>query len=135
MKELQLEIVTPSKVAYKGEVLSVTVPGSDGSFQVLFNHAPILSSLEVGIVKIIEVDNKEYYFATGGGTIEVSDNKIILLVESFESPEDIDLKRAEEAKTRAKERLSGFKKDTDQIRAEMSLKRALNRIKLINNYK
>jgi F-type H+-transporting ATPase subunit epsilon len=130
MKELHIEIVTPSKVAYKGEILSASVPGTNGNFQILYNHAPIISSLEVGIIKIVELDSVEKHYSTSGGTIEVSNNNIILLVESFESPEEIDIKRAEESKGRAKERLSIGVKDVDQIRAEMSLKRALNRIKI-----
>jgi len=134
MKELALDIITPSKPIFSGSVASVTVPGSLGNFQVLFNHAPIMSALEVGKVKITLTDGSEKLFVTGGGTIEVLNNKVTILAESFESKEDIDLARAELSLSRAKERLSGGNKnDVDFARAQASLNRALNRIKFVKN--
>lgn len=131
MKELNVEIVTPSKSAYSGKANSVSVPGSAGAFQILFNHAPIISSLDIGEIKIEETDGKVLIFAASGGTVEVLNNNVLLLVESIESPEDIDLKRAEEAKERAKQRLSiNYKEKVDMTRAEASLKRAVNRLKI-----
>lgn len=136
MKELHLEVITPQRAAYEGEVKSVTVPGASGSFQILFNHAPILSSLEIGKVKIVELDNSIREFAIGGGTVEVSDNKILLLAESFESAEDIDVERAQRALERAKERMSlKSREEVDSLRAEASLNRAMNRLKLTGSYK
>jgi F-type H+-transporting ATPase subunit epsilon len=136
MKTLNLEVITPSKPAYEGIITSVTVPGTVGAFQVLYNHAPILSTLEVGIVVIKESTGKVLKFTTGGGTVEVLNNKVLLLVESFESPDEIDIKRAEDSLQRAKKRLS---KETgeekiDITRAEVSLKRAVNRLKLTGHY-
>lgn len=131
MKEINVEIVTPSKSAYSGNAKSVTVPGAAGSFQILFNHAPIISSLDIGVIKIEESDGKLLIFAVSGGTVEVLDNHVLLLVESIESPEEIDIKRAEEAKARAKERLSiNYKEKVDVARAEASLNRAINRLKI-----
>jgi F-type H+-transporting ATPase subunit epsilon len=134
MKELFLEVITPAKAAYSGSVISVTVPGEMGNFQVLFNHAPIMSSLEVGKIKIKNAEGKELEFFTGGGTIEVLNNKVTVLAESFESKEEIDLERAEKSLQRAKERLSGKNRnDIDIVRAQASLNRALNRIKFKNS--
>lgn len=130
MKELSLEIITPSKIGYKGNVTSVTVPGALGNFQVLYNHAPIISALEIGQIKI-EADGNNEIFATSGGTIEVSNNKIIILAESLEKAGEINIKRAEEAKDRAKERLKvKSQSEIDDIRAELALKRAINRLKV-----
>ena len=131
MKELYVEVITPDKQAYSGNAKSVTIPGSMGSFQVLYNHAPILSSFEIGAIKIVEPDDKTTLYATGGGTVEVLDNKVLILAESFEAPEEIDVERARKALERAKERLAK-KKDAeiDEIRAEAALKRAINRLKL-----
>ena len=135
MKELHLEVITPQKAAYEGEVKSLTVPGSLGAFQILYNHAPILSSLKIGKVKIVELDNSEHEFAIGGGTVEVSNNNILLLAESFESADDIDVERAKQALERAKERLSiKSKEEVDTLRAEAALNRAMNRLKLTGNY-
>ena len=134
MKELNLEIVTPAKTAFKGTVSSISVPGTSGSFQVLYNHAPILSSFEIGLIKIVDLNDSESMFATSGGTIEVLENKILLLAESFEKPSDIDLERAEKALQRAKERLSDKSKEVDHTRAEAALQRAMNRIKVVNKF-
>lgn len=133
MKEIYIEIVTPSKVGYKGEVKSITVPGALGNFQVLFNHAPLMSSFEVGIIKIVDVNNQQHIYATGGGTVEVMDNKILLLAESLEKPSDIDVIRAEEAKKRAEARLKNlYDEAIDFTRAETALQRAINRISIVN---
>ena len=135
MSELYLEIITPSKIGFKGNVTSVTVPGTKGNFQVLINHAPIISSLEIGEIKIVEQDNKTVHFATSGGTIEVSNNNIIILAESFEKADEIDTKRAEEAKKRAKERLGRkTEAEIDDYRAELALKRSINRLKISNKH-
>ncbi len=74
-----LEIITPDKELYKGEVNSVTVPGSKGSFEILKNHAPIISTLEAGKIKIVDKDNKEIYVELSGGAIEVENNKLTIL--------------------------------------------------------
>ncbi len=137
MKTLNVEVITPSSAAYQGSAKSITVPGSSGSFQVLFNHAPILSSLDVGTIKIEEDSGEVKTFAAGGGTIEVLSNKVLVLAESFETPEQVDVRRAEEALKRAKKRLSkeAEEEKVDYTRAETALKRAINRLKLTGNYK
>ncbi|MCF6269060.1 MAG: F0F1 ATP synthase subunit epsilon [Melioribacteraceae bacterium] len=132
MKELKVEIVTPAKIAFEGNVKSITIPGTKGNFQVLFNHAPLMSSFEVGFIKIENETKNKTNYATSGGTVEVLNNKVIVLAESFESKEDIDLQRAEEARERAKKRIKkeSNESDIDTFRAEFALKRAINRIKL-----
>lgn len=134
MKELNLEVTTPSKKALTGKVKSVTLPGTLGSFQVLYNHAPILSSLEIGIIKVVDESDKERYYATGGGTVEVLNNEVLVLAESFESPDDIDTERAENAKKRAEERLKNREEKIDETRAEAALKRAVNRLSVKKKY-
>lgn len=132
MKEINVEIVTPAKSAFSGKAKSVTVPGASGSFQILFNHAPIISSLDIGVIKIEETDGNVLIFAASGGTVEVLDNQVLLLVESIETAEEIDVHRAEEAKARAKERLSiNYKERVDIVRAEAALKRAVNRLRIV----
>jgi F-type H+-transporting ATPase subunit epsilon len=132
MKAIEVEVYTPSRPVYNNKAVSVTVPGTLGSFQILYNHAPILSSLEIGRVKIEEEAGEKLDFATSGGTVEVLNNKVLLLVESFESNDEIDVKRAEEARDRARERLKreSGEKDIDMLRAEAALKRAINRLKV-----
>jgi len=78
---MHLEIVSPEKKIYEGEVKLVKVPGSQGSFEILLNHAPIISTLEKGEVKIIDKNNTESFFEIEGGIIEVNHNRITLLAE------------------------------------------------------
>ncbi len=77
-----LEIITPDRKLFTGEVKLVQVPGTKGSFEILKNHAPIISSLEKGTVKIIDQQDQEDFFDIEGGVIEVKKNKIIILSES-----------------------------------------------------
>jgi F-type H+-transporting ATPase subunit epsilon len=79
---MYLEIVTPDKKVFEGEVLSATFPGSDGSFQILNHHAPLLSTLKKGV--IVYKDKKDVYeVAVDGGVVEVLNNKVIVLAESI----------------------------------------------------
>lgn len=80
-KKLYLEIITPKEVIFKGDVQSVTVPGSKSPFQILFNHAPIVSSLDEGQIKISESNSKELVYTTGTGFVELQNNRISILVE------------------------------------------------------
>ncbi|PIQ09834.1 MAG: ATP synthase F1 subunit epsilon [Ignavibacteriales bacterium CG18_big_fil_WC_8_21_14_2_50_31_20] len=132
MKELNIEIVTPAKVAFSGKAKSITIPGTKGSFQVLFNHAPIISLFEVGFIKIEDLFGIKTNYATSGGTVEVLNNKVIVLAESFESKEQIDVRRAQEARDRAQKRIKkqSNENEIDLTRAEYALKRAINRLKL-----
>lgn len=79
---MYLEIITPDKKVFEGEVNLVQLPGSKGSFTILKNHAPIISTLGKGTIKVEDVSGKEYEFNVGGGVIENVANKIIVLVES-----------------------------------------------------
>ena len=78
-----LEIITPDKKVYQGEVKLVKVPGSKGSFEVLKNHAPIISTLDKGKIKIIDISDKTSFFNISGGVIEVKKDLIIILAESL----------------------------------------------------
>lgn len=129
MAELQLEIITPEKKIYSGSIKSISVPGTKGSFQVLPQHAPIISTLEIGVVKIEEVSGPIIFYACGSGTIEVLNNKILLLADSFEAAADIDVERAKRALERAKDRLAIRNEEKINVaRAEAALARAMNRI-------
>ena len=129
MKEFSLEIITPSKTVFTGEVTSITVPGVKGEFQVLLNHAPLMSNLEVGRIKLVDSDGKETFYIIGGGVVEVLHNKVLVLANSLEKPEDIDKTRAEKAAERAKKRLAERSQGIDIERAEIALARAMNRMK------
>ena len=125
-----LEIVSPVKVVFQGDVNSVIIPGTLGSFQILNNHAPLISSFEIGDIKI-QSDSGIQEFATSGGVFEVKNNKAVVLAESIESKEEVDLERARRAKIRAEEILKMEDLSKDKvIDAKQALQRALNRLKI-----
>jgi len=77
-----IEIITPDKKLFAGEVKVIQLPGSNGSFELLNNHAPIVSTLSKGKIRVVTADNKELSFEVGGGVIEMNDNKVIILAET-----------------------------------------------------
>ena len=78
---MNLEIITPEKAIFKGEASSVKLPGTTGEFEILNNHAPIISTLTKGNVRVITNQNKTEIFAINSGVIELQKNKIIVLAE------------------------------------------------------
>lgn len=124
-----LEIVSPVKLVYSGEVKSVSIPGTSGSFQVLQNHAPFISTFTVGKIKI-EKDTEVLEFSTGGGVFEVKDNKAVVLAESIETKEEINVARANQSKLRAEEILKMIEiTEEEKDEAKLALQRAVNRIR------
>lgn len=79
---MQLEIITPDKKVYSGEVDSVKLPGAEGSFGILNNHAPIIASLKKGTIKVTDAKKHVENFEINGGVVEVQNNKVIVLAES-----------------------------------------------------
>ncbi len=128
MSNFKTSLLTPDGALFEGEVVSLNVPGSDGDFQVLHNHAALMSTLDVGIAKVKTPDNKITEFALSGGFVEVNQNVVTVLAEAAEPAGAIDVERARASKQRAEERL----RDTsmDRARAEASLRRAINRLKI-----
>jgi len=134
MSELNLEIITPEKPIFKDQIEAVTIPGTLGSFQILKNHAPIISSFEIGIIKVKKA-SEETFYTTSGGTIEVNKNQVLVLADSIEKITDINVDRAELAKKRAEERLQKKHEDKiDEARAKAALNRALNRLNAVKKY-
>ncbi|TSA19430.1 F0F1 ATP synthase subunit epsilon [bacterium] len=129
-KVFKLEIVTPKKIVFSGDVISFSAPGVVGGFQVLKSHAPLLSNIAVGEVKLIDVSGTESRYATTGGFVEVHDNKVIMLAETAERSDEIDVPRAEDARDRARKRLAEKAQKTDIDRARLALFRAMNRLKV-----
>jgi F-type H+-transporting ATPase subunit epsilon len=78
---MKLEIITPSSTLFTGEVTLVQLPGIDGLFEILKSHAPLVSALKEGRVKVVDDKNQEQFFDIRGGVVEVSHDKILLLAE------------------------------------------------------
>ncbi len=122
-----VEIVTPVKVLNEDTVKYLRCPGIDGSFGVMKKHRNGIIALDVGELKV-ETKNGIEWYATSGGFVEITDDKVELLLESIEKSNEIDVKRASEALKRAKKRKANIKKDIDSVRLEASLSRAINRL-------
>jgi F-type H+-transporting ATPase subunit epsilon len=126
-----LEIVTPEKVVYSGQVESLQAPGSEGSFGVLAGHMLLLTSLQMGMLRFAEEGGGESRMAVSGGFAEVGREQVTVLAETAERAEEIDVERAHSSRQRAEERLaSRHEEQIDEVRARMALSRALNRLKL-----
>ena len=129
-EKLFLEVVTPQKAIVSEEVEIVVAPGSEGEFGALKGHTTFLTSLKVGTLRYKDASGKERLLFINGGFAEVLPDKVTILAESAEYREDIDVDRATEAKDRAQKRLADKAADTDLVRAEVALKRAVHRLKL-----
>jgi F-type H+-transporting ATPase subunit epsilon len=127
MSSFLLEIVTPERKVYAEDVNMVIVKGSEGEMGILPNHIPMVTPLKIAPVTV-KKKNGEEQIAVNGGFLEIRKDKVVILAESAELPGDIDVARAEAAKQRAEQRLGGKNDAYDQIRAELALQRALNRI-------
>jgi F-type H+-transporting ATPase subunit epsilon len=124
---LKLEIVTPERRVVAEEVDEVVVPAEDGYLGARYGHAPTLLRLQVGEMSF-RLDGKEHILAISGGYAEIQRTAVAVLAETCEPAEDIDVDRAKRAQERAQRRLSGQDQASDFRRAEVSLKRAMNRI-------
>ena len=125
---INFEVVTPEKVIFSGNIDSLIVPAALGYLGVLSNHAPLVTALEIGVVTYRQ-DGKPKKMAISGGFLEVVNNKAVVLAQTAETEDKIDVSRAQSAKERAEKRLSERNADLDVLRAEMALKRAVSRIK------
>jgi len=126
-----LQIISPDRVFYEGEVKMVEMVTSEGEIGVLKGHIPMTNILEPGILNIIEEEG-EKQAALHEGFVEILQDKVTVLAEIAEWPDEIDLNRAKEAKTRAERRLREKGGDIDVLKAELALNRALTRIKAAN---
>jgi F-type H+-transporting ATPase subunit epsilon len=125
---LSLEITTPTRLVVAEMVDEVVAPGVEGYFGVLPGHAPFLTTLGVGIVTY-RIGRDEHQLAVAGGFAEVRNDKVIILADSSERPEEIDRPRAERARERAERRLAGrTDEEVDFARCQAALARALTRL-------
>lgn len=129
-KTQRLEIVTPQKKVFSEDVKFLVAPGTDGELGILPEHAPLITSLNIGIMRI-QQEGKNIKVVVTGGFMEVRNNKVTVLANAAERAEDIDVARAEAAKQRAEARLAAKTPDIDVLRAELALKRALTRLKAV----
>lgn len=127
MATMRLDIVTAEKLVYSDEVSSVVAPGAEGQLGILPNHAPLLTSLKPGELKVSK-EGEETNIAVSGGFLEVLKNVVTILADTAERAEDIDVERAEAALKRAQEKVNSSESDLDLERAIRALKRSQARV-------
>jgi F-type H+-transporting ATPase subunit epsilon len=129
-----LVILTLEKTVFDEEVFSVNVPGSEGYFEILSNHAPLIALIKPGKLEIQKHEGSKLIYALSGGFFEVSDNNATLIADAIELVSEIDVKRAQLALEKALERLESGEKEIDIHRAKEAAARANNRLKIYHDY-
>ena len=127
--ELRLDVVTPERELFSGEVDSVLAPGADGQMSVLPHHAPLITVLAEGEL-IARQGEEELSFAIHGGYMQVLPDRVIVLADVAERAEEIDIERAEEARRRAEELLSKEAPPEERAAAMQALRRSLVRLRV-----
>ena len=128
MAPMLLEIVTAERLVYSDEVDIVVAPGMEGELGILPHHAPLLTILQPGELRIQKTGEEDVYMAVTGGFLEVTGNRVIVLADAAERSEEIDEARAQEALRRAEERLERREEGQDLQRALASIRRSRLRL-------
>jgi len=132
-KTFNLEIIASDHPFFKGDCEILVFPGLDGEFGIMANHEEMVTCTVAGELRF-KVDGEWKYAAVSDGFVEITNKYVILLVDTAELPEDIDAKRAEEAKTRAAERLRQKRSIKEYYHSKAALNRAMNRLKVKNRH-
>ena len=130
MDDFKLRIITPDRLFYEGDVEMVEFNTTEGEVGVLAGHIPMTVILKPGVLTITEQDETKEA-ALHAGFAEILGDKVTIMAEIVEWPEEIDLARAEAAKERAEERIRNVDPDVDKVRAETALMRAVARITVL----
>jgi F-type H+-transporting ATPase subunit epsilon len=132
---LLCRILSQDRIVYEGEVESVLLPGSEGQMEILPRHAPLLTQLQAGVVRL-RLREQEEYFTVFGGVAEVAAESVTILTDAAENVEEIDVERAEAARQRAERRLAERIPDEDTyLRMRAALRRADLRLQAVKRYR
>jgi F-type H+-transporting ATPase subunit epsilon len=126
---LFVEIVAPDKHIFSSEATRFVGPGVEGSFEVLYNHAPLMAATTVGPVVVTTASGERVTFASSGGFVQVLENRVIMLSETAEPASEIDVERAQKAEERARAKLAHAEGE-ERKDAEAALERARNRVRV-----
>lgn len=126
---LHVDIITAERPVYSGEVDLVVAPGVEGELGILPHHAPLLTALTIGELRLRKGEEEES-LAIAGGFMEVLADKVIILADSAERSEEIDVARAEEARQRAQQSLADRTQVADLARADVAMRRSLVRLRV-----
>ena len=124
---LEVALVSPERILYTGEAEMVVCRTSEGEIAFLSHHAPFVGTLGIGLVRVIQAGGEEIRAAVHGGFVEVRDNKVSILSDVAELPDQVDAARATRAREAAEQRI----RDGDDPEAEAALRRANTRLSLV----
>ncbi len=130
---LQVEIVTPARKLWSGEVEMVTLPGALGQMGILPGHAPLLSTLDIGEI-ILHTGTTQQFIAVSGGVVEVRPGKVTILADTAESSEEIDEERAQAALARAEKLLAENPPPSERPVIEAAVRRGNLRLKIVRKH-
>ena len=135
MAKLSVDVITAERVVYSEKEIDIVVaPGVMGELGVLPSHAPFMTALATGELRLRK-GGEETRIAVTGGFLEVHDNEVVILAEAAERADEIDLARAEEARRRAEQRLASREATVDLARVEAALRRSLARLKVAESHR
>ena len=132
-KYFQLQVIAPDRIFLDDQAEMIELTTTEGEIGVLKDHIPLTAIVAPGILRI-KKDGQEREAALHEGFLEILGDKVVILAESCEWPEEIDIKRANEAKIRAERRLKGTDAEMNEVRAELALRRSLIRLSLAEKY-
>ncbi len=135
MAHFKVKILAADKPFYEGEALSLIVPTVNGQFGILAHHSNTLGATVPGLLKITYPDNREEVLSVSSGIFKIEHNNVLVLVDSLERPEEIDINRAKREADEAKEALLQKMSRQEYYSTQARLARALNRLKIKSNYK
>ena len=130
-RNFELKIITPDRVFYEGEAVMVEFNTTEGEIGIYKHHIPMTVIIKPGILTITEENDETREAALHAGFVEILPDKVTIMAEIIEWPQEIDLDRAEAAKERAEERLSHKTNDTNVAKAEPAQQRAMARIEIV----
>lgn len=133
---IKFKIITPEKTVFESEIDQATLPVADGEVTILPNHRSYIAALKAGEI-CLKKDGEEIVLATSGGFIEFHDNNLVVLADTAERAEEIDLKRAEEARVRAEEAMkeAGKMDNAEYVRVAAAVERATARLKVARKHR
>ena len=135
MTYFKVKILAADKPFYEGEALSLIVPTVNGQYGILAHHSNTLGATVPGLLKITYPDNREEVLSVSSGIFKIEHNHVLVLVDSLERPEEIDINRAKREADEAKEALLQKMSRQEYYSTQAKLARALNRLKIKSNYK
>lgn len=130
LKKFRLEVISPERIFYNGEVEMVELTTTEGDIGIYADHIPLTTIVAPGVMTITESDGVLKEAAVLEGFMEITQEKVTILAQSCEWPEEIDVNRAQEAKARAERRLKSTDANINMARADLALRKSLIRLEL-----